>query len=190
MLFYSSPRLDFIWVPVEDEFGDTELVEVTFVYPPLPYSCSHYREFGRSFSRGVNNPNAVNPFTKPSSGGVSQATTKAPRKGNQTQAKQRILLEEANINNVVVGEENKGNGDINPMVVDEFLGCDVVLDADQTLADVQNGDDLDNFDIIEGNIQIDVAILEMLKMLIMVRLVRLRPQWPQGACAYFGACCS
>lgn len=34
--------------------------------------------------------------------------------------------------------------------VDEFLGCDVVLDADQTLDDVNHGDDLDTFDQIDN----------------------------------------
>lgn len=31
---------------------------------------------------------------------------------------------------------DKNNEDINHVVVDEFLGCDVVLDADQTMDDV------------------------------------------------------
>lgn len=61
MLSYISPRPDFIWVLVEDEFGGTELVKVSFVYPQLPYSCSHYKAFGHSFSRCVNNLNVVKP---------------------------------------------------------------------------------------------------------------------------------
>lgn len=36
-------------------------------------------------------------------------------------------------------------------MVDDFLGCDVVLDAGQTLADIQNGDDLHNSIVADVN---------------------------------------
>lgn len=42
---------------------------------------------------------------------------------------------------------DKEPGDINPEVVGEFLGCDVVMD-DQVLQDVENNDDLEAFDSI------------------------------------------
>lgn len=64
------------------------------------------------------------------------------------------MLEKADISNILVEEINIGFGDVNPVVVDEFLDCDVVLDADQTLADIQNNDDLDTFNIVIGNSQI------------------------------------
>lgn len=38
-------------------------------------------------------------------------------------------------------------------MVDEFLGCDVVLDDDQAMEDIQNVDDLENFDI--DNVALD-----------------------------------
>lgn len=46
-------------------------------------------------------------------------------------------------------------------VVDECLGCDVVLDADQTLVDVHNGDDLENFDTVLDNIQTEQLNAEL-----------------------------
>lgn len=82
MLSYSSPRPDFIWVPVEDEYGVSELVKVNFLYPQLPYSCNHCKAFGHSFSRCIHNPNAIKPTTRPRPGGVSQAQAKASRKDN------------------------------------------------------------------------------------------------------------
>lgn len=66
-------------------------------------------------------------------------------------------MEKADISNILVEEINIGFGDVNPVVVDEFLDCDVVLDADQTLADIQNSDDLDTFNIVIGNSQIPQA---------------------------------
>lgn len=79
MLSYSSPRPDFIWVPLEDECGNSELVKVSFVYPQLPYSCSHCKAFGHSFSRCVHNPNATKPAPRARPVGVSQAKAKVPR---------------------------------------------------------------------------------------------------------------
>lgn len=49
---------------------------------------------------------------------------------------------------------------IYPVVFDEFIGCDVVLDDDQTLEEIHNGDDLENCDTVPtviGNVEVDVA---------------------------------
>lgn len=92
MLSYSSPRPDFIWVPVEDKVGDMEFVKVSFVYPQLLYSCSHCKAFGHSFSRCVNNLDAVKPTPQPSPGGTPHTNAKVLRKNNQTQAGQSFLI--------------------------------------------------------------------------------------------------
>lgn len=124
MLSYSSPRPDFIWVPVEDEFGISELVKVTFVYPQLPYSCSHCKAFGHSFSRCVNNPNATKPAARPRPHANNQAPSKAQKKNTQAQDSDPVASIEANV------DIHKGNDEVNPMIVDDFIGCDVVLDPD------------------------------------------------------------
>ncbi|KAL8104169.1 hypothetical protein AgCh_028413 [Apium graveolens] len=55
-----------------DEFGNKELMKVTFIYPQL---------LGHSFSRCVNNPNAVKPVPRQRQDGAPN--TKAPRANNK-----------------------------------------------------------------------------------------------------------
>lgn len=160
MLSYSSPRPDFIWVLVEDEFGVSELVKVSFVCPQLPYSCGHCRVFGHSFSRCINNPNAVKTTPRVRPVGVSQEKAKAHRQDNRGKDKEPVLLEQNDSYHNTVEGSNIVTDNINPVVVDEFIGCDVVLDDDQMLEKIHNGDDLENCDTVPtviGNVEVDVA---------------------------------
>ncbi|XP_074377040.1 uncharacterized protein LOC141718557 [Apium graveolens] len=148
-LSYSSPRPDFILVPVEDELGNSELVKVSIVYPQLPYSCSSCKAFGHSFSRCANNPNATKPTPRNRPSGVTQEKTKVPRQAVNTKGKEPVLNDHNEHNEQseqIVNPVEQQVGDFNPVIVDEFLGCDVVLDDDQNLEDVLNGDDLENFE--------------------------------------------
>lgn len=173
MLSYSSPRPDFIWVPVEDEFGIEEILKVSFIYLQFPYTCSHCRAFGDSFSRCINNPDAVSPPPRARPNGVPVAkaaktnhnNTKAPTKQPQIEYP---VIEEAPATAPAVGETNvhdhaenfEANRDFNPYVVDEFLGCNVVMDDDKVIEKINNArpeqleeivtdyvDDLENLDV-------------------------------------------
>lgn len=76
------------------------------------------------------------------------------QKKNYSQLKETVLLEYTNV------DAGKESDNFNPTVVDEFLGCDVVLDGDQTVDDVNNGDDLETFynvdNIFPTNVVVDV----------------------------------
>lgn len=138
MLSYSSPRPDFIWVPVEDELGESELVKVSFIYPQLPYSCSHCKAFGHSFSRCIHNPSVVKPVPRPRHEGGAPVTAKSHKVNHVSRTKSPSLAPTST---------DKEPGEFNPEVVRVFLGCDVVMD-DQVLQDVVNNDDLEAFDTV------------------------------------------
>lgn len=90
-----------------------------------------------------------NQLQDPSPEGVPQANAKQPRK-EAVSNKEPVLEMPTALGDSNVNGNNK---DFNPVIVDEFLGCDVVLDADQTLDDIQNTDDLDAFDKVGYNTQ-------------------------------------
>ncbi|KAL8091473.1 hypothetical protein AgCh_033907 [Apium graveolens] len=93
------------------------------------------------------------PMTKPTPrnrpSGVTQAKTKVPRQVVNTKGKEPVLNDHNEKNeqsDQIVNPVEHRVGEFNPMIVDEFLGCDVVLDDDQNIEDVLNGDDLETFE--------------------------------------------
>ncbi|KAL8107144.1 hypothetical protein AgCh_023806 [Apium graveolens] len=144
---YSSPRPDFIWVPVEDEFCNQELLKVNFVYPQLPYSCSHCKATGHSFLRCINNPNTVKPAPRQKQGGSPNAKASCTNNKGKDRVTNLLENEDTYAGDTIVGQYKNTveTGDVNPEVVNIFLGY-YEVDADQTLADIQNADDLNTFD--------------------------------------------
>ncbi|XP_074342079.1 uncharacterized protein LOC141679484 [Apium graveolens] len=130
-----------VQVPVQDEHGTEELVKVSIIYPQLPYSYTHCKAFGHSFARCAYNPNVVKPNPHQRPGGAAQGASKVARKNqpphNTDSIHSNVLVQaqQDGLNNATAAD--KANEDVNPVVLGEFLGCDVVLDADQTLEDVQ-----------------------------------------------------
>ncbi|KAL8092426.1 hypothetical protein AgCh_034633 [Apium graveolens] len=140
LLSYSSPRPDYIWVPVLDDCGHEELVKVSIIYPQLPYSCSHCKAFGHSFSRCIHNPNAVKPAPRYRAGGVNPRAAKAA-KVNLNGKEQVPTVSDAGHETGNLHGPTDVNTDVNPVVLGEFLGCDLVLDEDQAIEDVQLAED-------------------------------------------------
>lgn len=71
------------------------------------------------------------------------------------------MLEQTGANNSTVEENNNVTENMNPVVVDEFIGYDVVIDDDQTLEDLNNGNDLINFDTaIENRVAVLATAIE------------------------------
>ncbi|KAL8147378.1 hypothetical protein AgCh_004909 [Apium graveolens] len=134
MLSYSSSRPDFLWVHVQDEYGEEDLMKVNFLYHQLPYSNSHCRDFGHSFSRCIHNPNIVKPTPR-----TRPTTTYGDAKVHKTKKHSTAYQ----LEHIDVAQEK-----------DQQQQEPLVFDVDQTLADVQasiakdieNGDDLEAFD--------------------------------------------
>ncbi|KAL8119929.1 hypothetical protein AgCh_017161 [Apium graveolens] len=143
--------------------GKEELVKVLVIYSQLPFSCSLCKAFGHFQSHCANNPDTMRPA--PRARNRSGAGTQPHTNGSQMDSpSNRVTIDPqtdarcAETAQLVgdKGFETPFVDDINPTIIGEFAGCDVVLDDDQhrddihinELKQVNNDleDDLENID--------------------------------------------
>lgn len=132
-LAYSSPKPDYVWVIVLNAIGVEEKEKIEVQYPQLPYSCSLCKCFVHSLARCINNPDRDRKRPRMSRPG-STTTTFASTSNSATNQPH------------VSKEEYLQNMEIVPYVVGEFCGCNVVMDEDDILKELEKGNDLEEFD--------------------------------------------
>lgn len=141
-LKFSSPRPTHVWIPVINKDGVEEREKIEVQYAQLPYSCSSCRAFGHSFSRCSNNPEAVKriPVRNSGNNGNLQSTNVEQQNDHASPAVTNPAESTgANLHREQTAEENYfQNMDLVPYKIGEFCGCDVVLDEDQILQEIQN----------------------------------------------------
>lgn len=144
-LEYSAPMPPFVWVLVINSRGEEDILRVEVEYSQLPFSCILCKAFGHSLARCNDNPEREQPQSKRLKqnkernghdiGNVCKVQNSGPEIGIET-----------DVNNQ--DEDYLANREDTPYVVGKFMGCDVVMDEDHVLQQVQ-AVNIDNVDDLE-----------------------------------------
>lgn len=151
-LLYDSPRPDHVWVPIINSDGEDEDLRVKFYIHRCPIPAASVRHLAIRWL----DPNAEKPTPRnfEKQGKTTTQTKSSSAAGASSSGANKAKVGQASNENIHTEKETTvdfiNNMEMVPYVVGSFLGCDVVMDEDEIINEINSGvhegDDLDCFD--------------------------------------------